>query len=246
MSFYITLPSNSSMRYFPNNTLTKYTTKLHNQLQLEGKYEVALTEIIFPFNWLPTITGNIEIMNKNVTPNKIIVVRLDQKRFQTIPDLFDSINTEIKSQSFTVEFNYNEKTNKVVLRNPNNEQVRFSKHLNKIFGFNVFLIQTSYEGNFAIPKNINDVNSLYIYSDIIEYQYVGDTYAPLLRVIAVENNLHFGDNVDVIYNSPHYVPLMRNLLDTIEIDIRNDSGDPIYFNGGKVMIKLHFRPKISY
>ena len=36
---------------------------------------------------------------------------------------------------------------------------------------------------------------------------------------------------------------MRNLLNTIEIDIRNDSGDPIYFNGGKVMVKFHFRPK---
>ena len=64
MSFYVTLPSNSSMKYFPNNTLTKYTSKLHNQLQLEGKYEVALTEIMFPFNWLPTISGNIEIINK--------------------------------------------------------------------------------------------------------------------------------------------------------------------------------------
>ena len=50
-SFYVTLPSNSSLKLFPTNTLTKYTTKLNSTLQLEGKYEVALTEIMYPFNF---------------------------------------------------------------------------------------------------------------------------------------------------------------------------------------------------
>ena len=57
---------------------------------------------------------------------------------------------------------------KVYLKNPNNEQVKFSKNLNKIFGFNSYLIQTTNEGNFSIPKNINDVNSLYIFLQIKE------------------------------------------------------------------------------
>ena len=51
MSFYITLPSNSSQSDFPDNTLTHYTTRLKNSLRLNGNYEVALAQIIFPKNW---------------------------------------------------------------------------------------------------------------------------------------------------------------------------------------------------
>ena len=46
--FYLTLPSNSSMDYYPDNTVARYTTKLTNTVELEGEWEVGLTEISFP------------------------------------------------------------------------------------------------------------------------------------------------------------------------------------------------------
>ncbi len=45
MSFYVTLPSNSSFEYYPENALNNYTTKLHSTLRLEGNYEVGLVEM---------------------------------------------------------------------------------------------------------------------------------------------------------------------------------------------------------
>jgi hypothetical protein len=48
MSFYLTLPSNSSMQYFPNNTLSNYITKLSNTVELNGKYVIGLLEIMYP------------------------------------------------------------------------------------------------------------------------------------------------------------------------------------------------------
>ena len=51
MSFNITLPSNSSLEYFPNNTLNNFTTKLHSALRLDGEYEVGLVELSYPQNW---------------------------------------------------------------------------------------------------------------------------------------------------------------------------------------------------
>ena len=62
-SFYVTLPSNSSMNYYPNNTLTHYTTKLKLPLELNTKYEVALTEIIYPFNFKYRKDGSIIFYN---------------------------------------------------------------------------------------------------------------------------------------------------------------------------------------
>lgn len=49
--FYLTLPSNSSMNYFPSNTLTHYTTKLPKITVLHGVWEIGLAEIQYPHSW---------------------------------------------------------------------------------------------------------------------------------------------------------------------------------------------------
>jgi len=46
----MTLPSNSSMDYYPQNTVAQYTTKLNGQIELDGEWEVGLTEISFTFD----------------------------------------------------------------------------------------------------------------------------------------------------------------------------------------------------
>ena len=46
--FYLTLPSNASMKIYPDNTVAKYTTQLPNNIELDGDWEVALTEIQYP------------------------------------------------------------------------------------------------------------------------------------------------------------------------------------------------------
>ena len=49
--FYLTLPSNSSQQFFPNNTLTEFTTKLPSTIELTNEWEVGLAEIMFPRSW---------------------------------------------------------------------------------------------------------------------------------------------------------------------------------------------------
>ena len=55
--FYLTLPSNSSMDYYPSNTVARYITKLPQVTELDGDWEVALTEISIPAQ-LPNVTRN--------------------------------------------------------------------------------------------------------------------------------------------------------------------------------------------
>ena len=49
--FYIVLPSNSSMHYFPNNTTTHFVTQLPQQIRLHGSWCVAVTEIQIPLTF---------------------------------------------------------------------------------------------------------------------------------------------------------------------------------------------------
>ena len=49
--FYLTLPSDSSMDYFPDNTMTEFRVKLPHTIHLSGDWEVGLAEISYPVNW---------------------------------------------------------------------------------------------------------------------------------------------------------------------------------------------------
>ena len=49
--FYVTLPSNSSIEYFPDNKTSNFVTKLSRTLQLDGEWEVDLAEIVYPHTW---------------------------------------------------------------------------------------------------------------------------------------------------------------------------------------------------
>ena len=58
-------PSNSSILYHPENTLTDYTIQLPKELVLSGKYEIGLEEISFPQSWYNTSEG-MEVGFENV------------------------------------------------------------------------------------------------------------------------------------------------------------------------------------
>ena len=47
--FQITLPSNSSVNYYPKNKGNSYTTHLHSKINLEGQWDVALMDIQYAF-----------------------------------------------------------------------------------------------------------------------------------------------------------------------------------------------------
>ena len=49
--FYVTLPSNSSVQYFPDNKTSNSVTKLPRTLQLDRECEVGLAEINYPHTW---------------------------------------------------------------------------------------------------------------------------------------------------------------------------------------------------
>ena len=63
----MTLPSNSSMDVFPDNTLTTYRTLLPEYIHLNGDYECALTEISIPTTWPNVRNGFLCVMHATQT-----------------------------------------------------------------------------------------------------------------------------------------------------------------------------------
>ena len=89
----------------------------------------------------------------------------------------------------------------------------------------------------ALPVDINrGVSNLFIYSDIVSQQIIGESEGNLLRVIQLNSDgiktIHFG-------NSAHYKNISNNKIDSIQVVIKSDTGEEIEFINGKSIITLH-------
>ena len=94
-----------------------------------------------------------------------------------------------------------------------------------------------------VGENASDIHAgihaLYVYCDILEHIPVGDTRAPLLRIVDIDGEV--GSMQVRRYERPRYVPIQQKQFDSIQIVIRDDLGEPISFESGKLMVTLHFR-----
>ena len=66
--------------------------------------------------------------------------------------------------------------------------------------------------------------------------------APLLVVLPNQAEDVFDSIVTRRFHNVRYVKVDKKYFDTITLDIRDDMGRPVRFQGGKVFIELHFRP----
>lgn len=124
-NFFVTLPSNSSIQYFPSNTQSSFRTKLSSPLVLNGEWEVALTELCMPRNWY-----NINLENSNYSVSfeeeKLITMKEQEYRIQfeyeqemdvkTFCDkVNESIGKEMGDESDAVLFGVHENESSVII-----------------------------------------------------------------------------------------------------------------------------------
>ena len=91
--FYLTLPSNSSMEYFPQNTLACYTTKLYHPLVLEkGVWETAVVEVHYmsSFQNISKYTNDIYYRSNN--KEKWSITKVLPGHYYHVDDILSQIN----------------------------------------------------------------------------------------------------------------------------------------------------------
>ena len=89
------------------------------------------------------------------------------------------------------------------------------------------------------------LQTMWIYTNIIEPQIVGDTRAHLLHVIPVKTEGSEGGLIAPVFDTPIFCKLALNYIHTFDILITNSLGDvPIEFDDNEVIIGLTFHPCI--
>lgn len=242
--FNLTLPSNASMSVFPNNTMTKFKTKLPKRIELEGeKWYVALTECYIPKTWYTIKNQSILVHNKY----GIEEVYPKDGYYDRVEDLLKEITKQFNSLPFPDKptISYDDITKKVVLNIPPHALVGLSPELALILGFDK-ADQTNAFNEFypSQADSVSDITGglhcVYIYCDIVEQVIVGDSLAPLLKAIPVITQKNF---VHCIFENYTYVPIQKKDFDTIQIELYDDFGREIKFESGKLYITLNFIKK---
>ncbi len=121
-------------------------------------------------------------------------------------------------------------------------EVEMDWPLAALLGFEERVISGMERESAEYPFDVkNNFYSLFIYSDVIQPQIIGDTYAQLLQVTPAPQRTN--NIISHTFNPVQYVPLQKSHFETIEIAIRNSAGDLIPFTTGLSIVKLHFRPR---
>jgi hypothetical protein len=80
-------------------------------------------------------------------------------------------------------------------------------------------------------------HSLYVYCPLVEQRLVGDAQVPLLRIVPMEGR--YAEMVTRDFDLVQYCHLVLRRFQTVEIDIRGDTGVKIPFERGPVVVTLH-------
>ena|SRR5437868_7973522 len=271
--FYLTLPSNGrkSLELYPDNTVARYRTQLHHAINLEdGFWEVALAEIIFPMSFYNVRKNTFWYKYSVETPEELDLEPMDianldgkqnleymgnidreqkleyipQGHYSKVEQITTLLNNHHTLGNF-MKFHWESLTNTVKPKTFISSDMRFSVEFGDEIKTMLGIENDEEEMVSKKPVNLFSTmpRELYVYCDIVEPQLVGDTAAPLLRIVPVENVEKFGHVNCKIYNSLHYMPVMKKYFDTVEIDILTGTGDLAPFEFGSSIVKVHFRKR---
>ena len=119
--------------------------------------------------------------------------------------------------------------------------VTLSDELASVLGFQKTWYRKIGEYTSKSVANVDTVNSIYVYCDVIEHRIVGHTLAPLIGALPV--TVKSGSYVSKRYDKIQYHPVLKKNLSDIHISLRDDQAKRNRFRRGKVIVTLHLRPK---
>jgi hypothetical protein len=242
-------------KYYPDNAVAYFVTKLPKTVRLDGEYQKALAEIIYLHNWF-----NVDIKDGT---DWFAASRQEQTDFRkicipsgyyayrsafetTFSQLMDVVFSPIDDCNVKVVYNETIGRSSLSVRLTDRYILVISDELQRYTGLDLKSIVVS-KLSFSMMANETfdahrGLNLMYIYCDVASYAIVGDTKTPLLRVCNVAGK--HGEFVRLVYAQPHYVPVGRREFNSIEIAINDELGKPMPFQYGKLVIVLHFRRRI--
>ena len=239
----IALVSNASAQLFPANTLSSFTNFLPEQLNLEGQWEVAISEISYSSMYQIVMEGKFMFFDEKLSKSSEFYY-LEPSLYPSITDCVEAMKPLIQERHnhsencITVEVSRIMQKVEIYLANEGCGLAFFGTDLYKTFGNNVgheFGVMMRGKGPHKpeFAYNIVRIHSLLMYTDHIEYTIVGDTKTPWPCFPSI-SMLKSGDNIRTgqymsyqTFSDLQFRSLLKNSFHSTHIDLRDTSGEKI-------------------
>ena len=166
-------------------------------------------------------------------------VTLDSGYYQTSQELINAINMAIYEENITAT--YSVSSRRIVMNIQIGTSLQFNEPLSSMLGIGyerTVCTNATTRGRFLMNLS-RGIDSLYIYTDLVQTKLVGGTATPLLSIVPIQGT--HGEMVFKEYSTPVYSNLSRIFFLTIEIYLKYSAGRDIPFAFGKVKVLLHFK-----
>ena len=267
--FYLTLSSNASAKYFPNNTVATFSNRLAEPVRLSDPTDwlVGLAEITMPpimnhaqfsaedlecylrYEHYPKGKNDGELVARNTKIH--LKPFYDSNYFvRMFRDVLAKSDLPVAGKNgIRVLGPYG---NAIVLFELKPSCfVRFSEKVWRMLGLNDSYGKygknqlgapfKAIQASGLVMSKTAYCRSVWVYSNCCSYRLVGDARVPLLRTIKL--GLKENDTIHRVITHPYYFDVKLSNLHTLEITMRDNTGDPVRFFPGESVVTLHFKRK---
>ena len=217
-------------------------------MDLDGAWEIGLAEIQYAHSWY-NVKNNEAWLKVHFYKKSQL-----QKHLVLLPDVYYSSAKKIikaiegKRHRTELKNNFNmgfsEISHKINMKVKKYCQVIISSLLQSMLGFRQAIFPAEEYVSDWVADVKKGLNSLYVYCPLVEPRMVGDGQVPLLRIVPVEGR--DGEMITRVFDPIQYCSLLQRRIQTVEIDIRDDTGSIVPFERGRVVVTLHCRKRIEF
>ena len=131
---YATLPSSSSMQYFPDNKTSNFLTKLLRTLQLDGEWEVGLAKIDYPHTWNNIREGKSAV--EIYVPDKWLQeISIQPRYYEKVQDMIDALFKSGLANATDILVSYDDTSKIVTVRCAKGTVLELRGDIARMFGY---------------------------------------------------------------------------------------------------------------
>ena len=187
--------------------------------------------------------GSLKLCNLTVPP----------LHYRDLGEFVEYLGKLFKQAEFTsdIEFELDKVTSKVNIKSQSLfliiafddylfKRLGFKASTMKVLGKTVSIITSQMKGESR--ATLADVHTIFVYSDTIDYQIVGNSKAMLMGVFPVKGA--HGEQVSWQFNPLQYIDVPKSNIPSITMKLCTPTGEPAPFLKGDTLCRVHFRRKM--
>ena len=204
-------------------------------MSLVGEWEIGLKDIFLPKTLHNVKEGEIWV---KCFADREYTFHVPSGSYPTVFSLVPTIHLLFRSAPhLAIAMNFDHITSRGAFVISRGREIQMSPRLANLLGFETSRLQPGWH---ACPRSVDlDENILFVYCDLVQDRFNGETLAPLLAFVNTRGR--FGAVIHKYYDRIRYHKMQKKIFQTVTIYIKDVNDRPVSFNNGCLLVNLHLR-----